>query len=156
MRKVKKPDQSSEKIKKLLLKLAHKHKRWGFGLMFAWLKNNGYRYNHKKVYRIYCELKLNLRIKPRKRLPRREANKLVQPVAANISWSMDFMSDALINGRKFRTLNVIDDFNRESLAIEIDYSLTSHRVTRVLDNIAIYRGYPKYIRVDNGPEFIVA
>jgi len=154
VRKTKKSDQAGKKITQLLLKLANKHKRWGFGLMFSWLKNNGYRYNHKRVYRIYCELKLNLRIKPRKRLPRREARKLEQPCAANFSWSMDFMSDSLSNGKKFRTLNVIDDFNRESLAIEIDYSLTSHRVTRVLDNIAIYRGYPKCIRVDNGPEFV--
>lgn len=79
---------------------------------------------------------------------------LHQPIAPNSFWSMDFMSDALANGRKFRTLNVLDDFNRESLAIEIDFSLPAKRVVRVLEQIALTRGYPAFIRVDNGPELI--
>ena len=103
---------------------------------------------------MYCELELNLRIKPRKRVPSRDPQPLSVPEAANEFWSMDFMSDSLICGRTFRTLNIIDDFNRESLSIEIDFSLPSERVVRVLDHLAEWRGYPNFIRVDNGPELI--
>jgi putative transposase len=97
---------------------------------------------------------LNLRVKPKKRLPTREPKPLEQPQAANQSWSLDFMSDSLTSGRAFRTLNIIDDFNREVLWIEIDTSLPALRVIRVLDMIASWRGYPNQIRMDNGPELI--
>lgn len=141
-------------ITELLMRLADSHKRWGFGLMFRWLRHQGYTWNHKRVYKIYCELALNLRIKPKRRLPTRHPVELHQPKKPNIFWSMDFMSDRLACGRKFRTFNVLDDFNRESLAIEIDYSLPAKRIVRVLDQIAMVRGYPDFIRVDNGPELI--
>ncbi len=144
----------SREITELLMRLADSHKRWGFGLMFRWLRRQGYTWNHKRVYRIYCELALNLRIKPKKRLPARTPVPLHQPISPNSFWSMDFMSDALACGRKFRTLNVLDDFNRESLAIEVDYSLPAERVIRVLEQVALVRGYPEFIRVDNGPELI--
>lgn len=151
-----KPKATNEKeeITELLMRLADSHKRWGFGLMFRWLRRQGYTWNHKRVYKVYCELELNLRIKPKKRVPARDPIPLHQPKKSNSFWSMDFMSDALSNGRKFRTLNVIDDFNRESLAIEIDFSLPAERVVRVLEQIATMRGYPSFIRVDNGPELI--
>lgn len=145
---------ADKEITDLLLRLADSHKRWGFGLMFRWLRRRGYIWNHKRVYRIYCELSLNLRIKPKKRLPSRNPVELHQPVSSNEFWSMDFMSDSLFNGRKFRTLNIIDDFNRESLAIEVDFSLPSERVVRVLNQLSEWRGYPKFLRVDNGPELI--
>ena len=136
------------------MRLADSHKRWGFGLMFRWLRRQGYTWNHKRVYKIYCELALNLRIKPKKRLPVRTPVPLHQPAQPNSFWSMDFMSDSLSSGRKFRTLNILDDFNRESLAIEVDYSLPAERVVRVLEQVALTRGYPAFIRVDNGPEYI--
>jgi putative transposase len=145
---------STQDITELLLRLADSHKRWGFGLMFRWLRRNGYTWNHKKVYRIYCDLALNLRIKPKKRLAARTPVPLHQPVKPNAFWSMDFMSDSLACGRKFRTLNVLDDFNRESLSIEIDFSLPAERVTRVLDQVSAWRGYRRFIRADNGPELI--
>ncbi len=145
---------TSREITELLMRLSDSHKRWGFGLMFRWLRRQGYTWNHKRVYKIYCELALNLRIKPKKRLPARSPVPLHQPAQPNSFWSMDFMSDSLASGRKFRTLNVLDDFNRESLAIEIDYSLPTERVVRVLDQVALTRGYPAFIRVDNGPEYI--
>lgn len=145
---------ASREITELLMRLSDSHKRWGFGLMFRWLRRQGYTWNHKRVYKIYCELSLNLRIKPKKRLPARSPVPLHQPAIPNSFWSMDFMSDSLASGRKFRTLNVLDDFNRESLAIEVDYSLPAERVVRVLDQVAITRGYPAFIRVDNGPEYI--
>ncbi len=143
-----------QEITELLMSLADSHRRWGFGLMFRWLRRQGYVWNHKRVYKIYCKLALNLRIKPKKRIPTREPIPLHQPMKPNTFWSMDFMSDALACGRKFRTLNVLDDFNRESLAIEIDFSLPTERVVRVLEQVALVRGYPSFIRVDNGPELI--
>lgn len=118
------------------------------------IKQLGHPWNHKRVYRIYCEMGLNIRIKPKKRLPAREATALVQPIKPNICWSIDFMSDVLSNGRRFRTLNVIDDYNREALLIKPAMSLPARYVTRLIDEIASLRGYPNIIRVDNGPEFI--
>jgi hypothetical protein len=111
-------------------------------------------WNHKRVYRLYCELELNLRIKPRKRLKREKPDVLAVPEAPNVTWSMDFMADRLGDGRAFRLLNVLDDFNREGLGIEVDFSLPAERVTRSLDRIIEWRGKPGTIRVDNGPEYI--
>jgi putative transposase len=99
-------------------------------------------------------MKLNIRRRSKKRLPERIKQALMVPSAPNQVWSIDFMSDRLVDGRKFRLLNVIDDFNRESLAIEVDTSLPSLRVIRVLDRLAAQRGKPSNIRCDNGPEFI--
>lgn len=141
-------------IRKQLLWLAERKPRWGFKKMNDYLRNQGYGWNHKRVHRIYTELKLNIRVKPKKRLPSREAKPLFQPKAANMSWSLDFMSDSLSNGRTFRTLNIIDDFNREALWIEVDTSLPAQRVTRILNMLASWRGYPKQLRLDNGPELI--
>jgi len=145
---------SDDEIKAKLAQIAEDHHRWGFRKMAAYLRKGGNPWNHKKVYRIYCEMRLNLRVKPKKRLPTRDPQPLVQPERANACWSLDFMSDSLDNGRSFRTFNVLDDFNREGLWIEIDTSLPATRVTRVLDMIASERGYPTQVRVDNGPEFI--
>ena len=138
-----------------LLSLTETHKRWGFGLCFAYLRNvKGFRWNHKRVYRIYRELELNLRIKPRARLKRERPEMLSVPTAPNQVWSMDFMSDALANGRKIRTFNVIDDYNREGLAIDVDLSLPSARVIRALEQVIEWRGKPAAIRCDNGPELL--
>lgn len=108
----------------------------GFGLCFLHLRNvKGFGWNHKRVYRIYRELELNMRIKPRKRLQREKPEPLAAPEAPNEVWSMDFMADQLADGRSYRTLNVLDDFNREGLAIEVDFSLPAERVVRVLNKI---------------------
>ena len=138
-----------------LLTLTETHKRWGFGLCFAYLRNvRGFRWNHKRVYRIYRELELNLRIKPRARLKRERPEMLSVPTAPNHVWSMDFMSDALADGRKIPTFNVIDDYNREGLAIAVDLSLPSARVIRALEQVIEWRGKPAAIRCDNGPELL--
>ena len=108
------------------------------------------------MYRIYCELELNLRIKPKKRIKRDLPAPLSVPEAVNQVWSMDFMHDQLQNGRCIRLLNVIDDFNREGLGMEIDFSLPSERVIRALEQIIEWRGCPQEIRCDNGPEYISA
>lgn len=144
-----------QQIVKELLRLTKEHPHWGFGLCYLYLRNVAKKpWNHKRVYRVYRELELNLRIKPRKRLIREKPEALKVPVKPNVCWSMDFMADSLENGRHFRTLNVIDDFNREGLAIEVDWSLPGGRVVRVLDQIIEWRGKPEQIRCDNGPEYI--
>ncbi len=138
-----------------LLAVTKRHRNWGFKLSFLYLRNvKGFRWNHKRVYRIYKELELNLRIKPKKRLYREKPEPLKVPTTINQSWSMDFMHDQLSDGRCFRAFNVIDDFNREGLGIEIDFSLPAPRVIRALDQIIEWRGQPGSIRCDNGPEYI--
>ena len=106
------------------------------------------------MYRIYRELELNLRIKPKKRLVREKPEPLSVPTSINQCWSMDFMHDQLADNRSYRLFNVIDDFNREGLAIEVDFSLPASRVVRALDQIIEWRGKPNRIRCDNGPEYI--
>jgi putative transposase len=145
----------NEEIADLLVGLTDARKTWGFGLCFLHLRNvKGHPWNHKRVYRIYCALELNLRITPRKRLKRDKPDVLAVPDAPNLTWSMDFMADRLGDGRQFRLLNVLDDFNREGLGIEVDFSLPAERVIRSLDRIIEWRGKPGTIRVDNGPEYI--
>lgn len=138
-----------------LIELTEQKRNWGFGLCFLYLRNvKGYPWNHKRVYRIYCELSLNLRIKPHKRLKREKPVPLAVPQNINECWSMDFMHDQLADGRSCRLFNVIDDFNREGLTIDVDFSLPAERVIRSLNQIIEWRGKPKSIRCDNGPEYI--
>ena len=145
----------NEQIADWLMRLTHNQRNWGFGLCFLYLRNvKGHAWNHKRVYRIYRELELNLRIKPKKRLIREKPEPLTIPESINQVWSMDFMHDALEDGRTFRLFNVLDDFNREALSIEVDLSLPSIRVIRALERIIEWRGKPKAIRCDNGPEYI--
>ena len=137
-----------------LLRITDSQRNWGFGLCFLYLRNvKGFRFNHKRVYRIYCELSLNMRIKPKKRLKRDKPEPLVVPENRNECWSMDFMHDQLSDGRSVRLLNVIDDFNREALAIEVDFSLPASRVIRTLEQLIEWKGKPRAIRCDNGPEY---
>jgi putative transposase len=147
-------DENAE-IADWLLRLTHNQRNWGFGLCFLYLRNvKGFPWNHKRVYRIYRELELNLRIKPNKRLVREKPQPLSVPDKVNGSWSMDFMHDQLQDGRSYRLFNVIDDYNREGLAIEVDFSLPAARVVRALDQVIEWRGKPTQIRCDNGPEYI--
>lgn len=138
----------------VLLELVERFPDRGFGKLYELLRRRGHRWNHKRVWRIYVGLGLNRRRKGKKRLPARDPVPLAAGVALNAGWSADFMSDALWDGRRFRTFNVVDDFTREALAVEIDLNLPAARVIRVLDRIAAWRGYPAKLRLDNGPEFI--
>ncbi len=116
----------NDEVANWLIRLTDNHRNWGFGLCYLYLRNvKGFKWNHKRVYRIYKELELNLRIKPRKRLVREKPEALTVPQGINQIWSMDFMHDQLEDGRTFRLLNVIDDFNREAIRMEIDFSLPS-------------------------------
>lgn len=150
-------DAHNERIAAWLLQLTQTHRRWGFGLCFLYLRNvKGFGWNHKRVYRIYQQLELNLRIKPKRRIQREQPKVLDVPSCANEVWSMDFMSDALADGRTLRTFNVMDDYNREGLSIDVDLSLPSQRVIRALEQVIQWRGKPQRVRCDNGPEFISA
>lgn len=136
------------------IELAERFPRYGFSKLFQLLRRRGRRWNHKRVHRVYCALKLNLRRKGKRRLPSRNPEPLATPSNANKCWSIDFMYDSLMSGHRFRTFNVLDDFSRECLAVEVDTSLPAARVLRVLDRIAAWRGYPVKLRMDNGPELI--
>ena len=138
-----------------LIRLTTEQSDWGFGLCFQYLRNvEGFDWNHKRVYRIYCDLALNLRIRPRRRLTRQTPEPLKEPIKPNQVWSIDFMHDQLSDCRTFRLFNVFDDYKREGLAIEADFSLPSQRVIRVLEQLLEWRPPPLAIRCDNGPEFI--
>ncbi|ALK34880.1 hypothetical protein Bpla01_22040 [Burkholderia plantarii] len=145
----------NERIADWLLRLIDNHRNWGFGLCFLDPRNvKGFGWNHRRVYRIYRELELNPRIKPRKWLARQAPEPLIVPASVNAVWSMDFMHDQLKDGRGIRLLNVTDDFNREALGIEIDVSLPSARVMRALEPITGRRGKPLAIRCENSPEYL--
>jgi putative transposase len=138
-----------------LLRLTTTHKLWGFGLCFMFLRNSkGFHWNHKRVYRIYRDLELNLRFKPRKRIKRDKPEALSVPSRINQTWSMDFMNDSLKDGRSVHTFNVIDDFNREYLTIDVDFSLPTLDIIHSLERIIEWRGKPSAPRFDNGPEYI--
>lgn len=130
------------------------HPTHGFPKTFAYLRRGGKRWNHKRVYRVYTLLRYNKRRKGKRRLPQRIKQPIECMTQINQIWSIDFMSDSLASGRKFRTFNVMDDYNREVLAIEIAISLPSVRIIRVLNEVITWRGKPESIRMDNGPEFI--
>ncbi len=136
-----------------LLSLTASQRNWGFGLCFLYLRNvKGFGWNHKRVYRTYRELEINLRIKLRKRLVRAKPEPLAVPNQLTRCWSMDFMHDQLSDGRSVRLFNVIDDFNREALCIVVDFSLSASRVKRALEQVIAWRGKPVVIRYDNSPE----
>jgi putative transposase len=128
---------------------------WGQDKIVDRLRTLGHPWNAKRIRRVYKALKLHLRRRGKRRLPARVKEPLAVPATANHCWSADFMSDALYGGRRFRTFNVIDDFNREGLEIEIDTSIPGERVVRVLEGICQVRGAaPRQLRLDNGPEMI--
>lgn len=134
--------------------LVTRHPAIGFWQSYYRIRNKGIAWNHKRVYRVYTELRLNIRRRSKKRLPARVKQALYQPEVKNEVWSIDFMSDTLWDGRRYRLLNIVDDYNRELLHIEADLSLPTLRVIRVLEYLKEFRGLPGIIRVDNGPEFI--
>ena len=134
--------------------LVEKHPRWGFWKCFHRLWLMGHRWNHKLVYRVYKAMKLNLPRRKKQRLPTRVQQPMEVDARANAEWSMDFMSDTLYHGRRFRTLNILDEGVREALDIVIDTSIPGGRVVRTLDRLLEWRGKPDAIRVDNGPEYL--
>lgn len=126
----------------------------GFPEYFKRIRAEGLCWNHKRLRRVYLNLGMARRRKVKRRIPNPEKQTLLQPIRPNLTWSLDFMEDRLENGRKFRTLNIIDDYNREALAIDIDYSFPSVRVVDRIKRVIEWRGKPEEIRSDNGTELI--
>lgn len=120
--------------------------------MYLRLRREGWSVNRKHVHRIYREAGLAVPRRKRKRIDWVERKSLPKPLAANISWSMDFVSDRLADGRRIRCLTIVDDCTRECLAIEVDTSITGSRLKKVLERLADTRGLPRSITVDHGPE----
>ena len=141
-----------EGLRQRLRELAIERVRWGYRRLHILLKREGVKANHKRVYRLYREEGLAVRRRKRKRVAVAR-QPMATPTRLNECWAMDFMSDSLASGRRYRVLNVVDALSRESLASEVDTSLPAWRVIRVLEEIALLRGYPARITVDNGPEF---
>jgi putative transposase len=130
--------------------------RAGFWKCFGRLRFKGYPFNHKRVYRVYCQMGLNLMRRTKRVLPKRIAQPLAVLEQVNHQWALDFMHDTLYCGKRFRTLNIVDEGTRECLAIEVDTSLPAERVVRTLEQLKSERGLPNQLRLDNGPEPISA
>jgi putative transposase len=133
--------------------LAQERRRFGYRRLTVLLRREGWPVNHKRVYRLYREAGLGVRRRKRKRIGALERQPLTLPTRRNERWSMDFVFDALTDGRRFRSLNIVDDFNRECLAAEVDTSIPGARVVRVLERLRDLRGVPEVLVADNGPEF---
>ena len=136
-----------------LKELAHERPRFGYKRLCVLLRREKFVVNHKKVYRLYHEEKLMLRAKKGRKLKSELRGEPQEPSGPNQVWTMDFMSDALWNGRRFRTLNVVEAYTRQCLHIEVDTSLTGERVARVLSDLVRQHGKPHVLQIDNGPEF---
>jgi len=137
-----------------LTELAKQLPTRGFDTYYGRMRQQGYQWSRNKVLRVYRLMKLKMRRKHKKRLPDRIKEPLDIPLNPNDTWSMDFMSDALTDGRKIRVFNITDDYNREALAIEVALSFPANRVVKTLEIMEEEYGLPQQIRVDNGPEFI--
>ncbi|API73082.1 transposase [Ralstonia pseudosolanacearum] len=133
--------------------IAAQKRRYGYRRIHVLLQREGWLANHKRIWRLYSKAGLSVRKRRRKRIAAVERKPLVLPTGPNQSWSMDFVSDGLAYGRRFRCLNVVDDYTRECLVIEVDTSLPGLRVKQVLERLKEMRGLPASITVDNGPEF---
>ena len=140
-------------LRKRLKELAAERRRWGYRRLTVLLRREGQRVNPKRIYRLYREEGLGVRRRKRKRIGAVERQPLTIPTGTNQRWSMDFVSDALSDGRKFRSLNIVDDYNRECVAVEVDTSISGARVVRVLEALRARRGLPEVLVSDNGPEF---
>jgi putative transposase len=140
-------------LRERLCEIAAQKRRYGYRRVYRRLRREGWLVNRKRVYRIYRQEGLAVRRRKRKRIGLVERKPLPKPAAANISWSMDFVSDGLADGRRLRCLNIVDDCTRECVAIEVDTSITGSRVKAVLEKLSEERGLPRSITVDHGPEF---
>jgi putative transposase len=144
---------NDEALRARLRELAEQRRRFGCPRLHVMLKREGLVINHKRTERLYREERLSLRLKRRRKRAALIRVKLPAAERPNQRWSMDFASDSLCTGRKFRVLVIVDDYTKESPAIEVDTSIPGARVVRVLDKLAEMRGLPEVITVDNGPEF---
>ena len=145
--------EAERELRERLRELAAERRRFGYRRLLILLGREGWRVNHKRVYRLYRAEGLAVRRRKRKRIGTVERQPLLLPTRPNERWSMDFVADALNDGRRFRSLNIVDDYNRRCLATEVDTSLPGGRVVRVLERLRELEGLPETIVMDNGPEF---
>lgn len=151
------PEQKDELLAKVLRATAEEHLSWGFWKIFDYLRLHGIiQDNHKRVYRIWCEEKLNLRPSPKRQRIYREYQELLSPDGINEGWAMDFVSDWVVGPtrKQVRIINIMDEGSRRALWTEAHKSIPGKKLTGVLDHVVEYRGRPAYIRCDNGPELI--
>ena len=140
-------------LKARLVELAGERRRFGYRRLHALVRREGIQANHKRIYRIYSEAGLAVKRRRKRHGVAVERQALERPAGPNQVWSMDFVSDALANGRRIKVLTIVDDFSKEAVDLVVDFGISGHYVTRVLDQAARFRGYPKAIRTDQGPEF---
>ena len=133
--------------------LAHRHRRYGVGMIHLELGQAGEKVNYKRVDRLYCEARLQIRRRKRKKVPIGDRQPLERPAQANEVWSMDFVFDRTVDSRVIKCLTIVDDATHETVAIETERAISGHGVVRVLERLALSRGLPKAIRTDNGKEF---
>jgi len=140
-------------LRESILTLAHRHRRYGAGMIYLKLRQRGEHVNHKRVERLYTEARLQVRRRKRKKVPVTERQPLIRPEVANEVWSMDFVFDRSADGRVIKSLTIVDDATHESVAIRPEHAISGLAVTRILDRLAKTRGLPRIIRTDNGKEF---
>ena len=146
------PDRNTA-LRAQIVALAHRHKRYGVGMIHLKLRQAGQLVNYKRVERLYQEARLQVRRRKRKKVPVGDRQPLLRPVAANEVWSMDFVFDRTAEGRVVKCLTIVDDATHESVAIEVERAISGHGVVRVMERLALSRGLPRIIRTDNGKEF---
>jgi len=146
------PDRNAA-LREQIVKLAHRHRRYGSEMIYLKLRQAGQCVNHKRVDRLYALEKLQIKRRRRKKVPVAERQPLLRPEAANEVWSMDFVFDRVAGGRAIKSLTIVDDATHESVAIVPAHNISGRQVVRILEQIGFYRGLPKIIRTDNGKEF---
>lgn len=147
------PPAATQALAARIVALAQVRRRFGYRRLHDLLRPEFPAVNHKKVYRLYREANLAVRRRKKAKPTPGERQRLQAATAPNAVWSMDFVSDALANARRLKCLTIVDDFSRECIDIAVDHGLSGSYVTRVLDRAARFRGYPRAVRTDNGPEF---
>jgi len=147
------PDQQTATLSAAIIDIAQVRRRFGYRRIHDLLRPEFPDVNHKRVYRLYSVAKLAVRQRKKAKRPTNERVPLQIAQRVNEVWSMDFVSDSLVNGRRLKCLTVADDFSHECVDIATDYGIGGHYVTRLLDRAALFRGYPSVVRTDNGPEF---
>lgn len=143
----------NEQLQARLVELAGERRRFGYRRLHALVRREGVQVNHKRIYRLYSDAGLSVRRRKKRHGVAVERQALELPSSPNQVWSMDFVSDALASGRRIKVLTIVDDFSKEAIDLAVDFGISGHYVTRVLDQAARFRGYPKAIRTDQGPEF---
>lgn len=152
LRYVPRPDRNTD-LREQIVALAHRHRRYGVGMIYLKLRQSGQQVNDKRVERLYQQAHLQVRRRKRKKVPIGERQPLLRPETANQVWSMDFVFDRTAEGRVLKCLTIVDDATHESVAIEVERAISGHGVVRVMKRLAITRGLPSVIRTDSGKEF---